>query len=335
MSDETPESNAQPANDRLIPFLIEQTGVHGRVVRMSTALDAILTAHRYPEMLSRLLGELVVIVALLGNNLKRHGILTAQIRGSGPVTMVVADITREGHIRGYAEADTEALMALATLHGEDATLDLSTLCGQGYLAITLDGTTPEDRYQGIVELQGATLADAIMHYLEHSEQVKASLKVALGKRLQDDSERWCAGAMMVQQLPEGKKPETLQDNVVMLQPAAENAQRAAEDREDWQRSHVLMETVQATELLDAALPVKTLLFRLFHEDGVVVFPERPLKQQCRCSRRRMEQVIASLPEAELEELYEQGKIRLTCRFCNTEAAFGPQEVAALREVPSV
>jgi molecular chaperone Hsp33 len=218
---------------------------------------------------------------------------------------MVADVTSGGDVRGYAQFDAERLMRLG-----DGPLSVPRLLGAGYLAFTVDQGSHTERYQGIVELIGATLVDCMHHYFQQSEQFDAAIRVAVGApRRAGDS--WRASALMLQRLP----------------PAAGAAD---EIEESWRRALALMASSKNPEMLDPDLGPNDLLYRLFHEDGVRVFTPHRVQAGCRCSRERVERVIRSLPPAELDELKVDGRLAVTCEFCNSSYEFDEADVAALR-----
>jgi molecular chaperone Hsp33 len=226
---------------------------------------------------------------------------------------MVADITSAGAVRGYAQYD-EAKLAKAMAGGEPGH-SVPRLLGAGYLAFTVDQGEHTDRYQGIVELQGATLAECAHHYFRQSEQVEAGLKLAVG-RLPDaaGTPRWRAGSIMIQRLPpEGDVPK----------------REAAED--GWRRAMILMSSSTSRELVDPDLTPEALLFRLFHEDGVRVYQRHALEARCRCSRERVETVLRMLPPEELGDLKVDGRIIVTCEFCSATYGFDDDQVNALAE----
>jgi molecular chaperone Hsp33 len=298
----------QTARDDLIqPFKIEGQAVRGRLVRLGPLIDTMLGRHGYPNVVAALLGETVALAAALAGALKYDGVFTLQTKGDGPIRLMVADVTSDGDVRGYAQFDEERLAAV-TGAGNGGSLSVPKLLGAGYLAFTVDQGSHTERYQGIVELTGATLADCVHHYFRQSEQLDAVVKVAAGRA----ASGWRAGALMLQRLP----------------PSA----GAADDVEDgWRRTLAFMASSTPDELLDAQLEPNDLLYRLFHEDGVRVFATAGLRAGCRCSRERVERVLRSLPEDELETFKIDGVIAVTCEFCSASYAFGDQEVAALKQ----
>lgn len=291
-------------DDIVQPFQIEAPGLRGRLVRLGAAVDTILKRHDYPLPVAALLAEALALAAALSAALKYDGIFTLQLKGDGPVPMLVTDVTSNGTMRGYVEVTGD-------LPGEDviAASPVRSLVGKGYLAFTVDQGEYTERYQGIVELTGNSLTECIDHYFKQSEQFSAALQVTAGR---NEAGQWRAGAMMLQRLPD-------QEAIV-----------AREERDEaWRRSVILMSSVTARELLDPALLPNDLLFRLFHEDGVRIFDQQPIQFGCRCSRERAARILSSLPREEVEELIVDGKVTVTCQFCNETQNFDEEEIADL------
>lgn len=298
------------ADDVVQPFQIDPFRLRGRLVRLGPLLDQILTRHAYPEPVAVILGEAITLAAALAGALKYDGVFTFQTKGDGPVHLLVADITSDGAVRGYAQYD-EAKLAKAMAQGEIAG-SVPRLLGAGYLAFTVDQGEHTDRYQGIVELQGASLADCAHHYFRQSEQVEAGLKVAVARVADASGERhWRGGSLMVQRLPGDGAP---------LSEAAE---------EGWRRAVILMSSSTSAELVDPALPPEALLFRLFHEDGVRVYRRHDLVARCRCSLERVEGVLRMLPADELQAMKVDGRITVTCQFCSAAYDFDDAALKAL------
>jgi molecular chaperone Hsp33 len=291
--------------DNLVqPFQIEAPGLRGRLVRLGDAVDTILKRHDYPLPVASLLAEALALAAALSAALKYDGIFTLQLKGDGPVRMLVTDVTTNGTMRGYAEVAGDLPPASAI-----AESPVRSLVGKGYLAFTVDQGEHTERYQGIVELTGDSLTECIDHYFRQSEQFSAAIQVTAGK---NDAGRWRAGAIMLQRLPD------------------QEAIMAREERDEaWRRSVILMSSVTATELLDPTLAPTDLLFRLFHEDGVRVFEQQQINFGCRCSRERAARILASLPREEVEDLIVDGKVTVTCQFCNETQHFSEADIARL------
>ncbi len=306
----------EPRSDDLVqPFQIDPFALRGRLVRLGPLLDEILTRHDYPEPIAQMLGEAIALAAALAGALKYDGVFTLQTKGDGPIHLMVADVTSAGAVRGYAQYDAEKLAKAATAAQGGTPLmgSVPRLLGAGYLAFTVDQGGNTDRYQGIVELQGATLAECTHHYFRQSEQIEAGLKVAV-RRVADPlgKPRWRGGSLMVQRLPPSGTPL---------------AREAAED--GWRRAVILMSSSTAQELVDPTLAPEGLLFRLFHEDGVRVYTPHPLAASCRCSRERVETVLRMLSPGDREEMRVEGHILVTCQFCSMVYDFDEAAVNAL------
>ncbi len=299
-------------DDVIRPFKLEKTDLRGRSVKLGKVLDDILGPHDYPEPVAQLVAETVTLAALLASMLKYEGIFTLQARGDGPVSMIVADMTSEGEIRGCASFHPERLAKM--MEGEEhITGLLMRFMGKGHIAFTVDQKDSTESYQGIVELKGVSLVTCVRHYFNQSEQIGTGIKMATGR--QDGA--WRSGAIMLQHMPEDQKnPEAGFGN-------------ARED--DWRRSMILLESCKDAEMLDADLKPDDLLFRLFHEEGVRVFPETSLFKGCRCNPDKVKKVLAALSVEELEELKEDGVITIHCEFCSRDYRLEPGEIKTLVE----
>ncbi|MFV3075097.1 Hsp33 family molecular chaperone HslO [Niveispirillum fermenti] len=293
------------------PFQLDSSSFRGRLIRLGPALDEILTRHAYPEELAPLLADTILLAATLASSLKYDGIFTLQTKGDGPVAYTVADVTSVGDLRGYARVDLERLAEQRGHRGFKP--DLGSLLGSGYVAFTVDQGEHTERYQGIVELRGATLAEAVRHYFRQSEQLAASIKSFVGK---DADGRWVGGAIMLQALP----PE---DAGIFTE------HQAGVREEDWNRAGLLLDTVTADELLSPTLGANELIYRLFHEEQPRIHPRTALRPGCRCSRERVGDVLRSLDRAELDDMRIDGVVAVTCEFCNATYDFTDQDLDRL------
>jgi molecular chaperone Hsp33 len=315
MTEDTPDtpiivSFPLPDDSHVQTFHLQLANLRGRLVRLSGALNDILKPHNYPEPVAKLLSETVVLTTLLSSMLKYEGLFILQAQGDGAVTRLVADMNSDGNIRATAGFDPVKLAAI-----EDPNPSLKDLMGEGYLAFTVDQGEYSERYQGIVQLQGNTLQDCIHHYFAQSEQIATSIRMAVG---QDETGVWRGGAIMLQHMPDHSNIP--QD----AKPIAEN----------WNRAQILLQTCKNEELLDPRLHDDTLLIRLFHEEGVVVYPSQKITKYCRCSPDKIETVIQGLPEADRSEIVVDGKITMTCEFCATTYTFDPETLALVsKETP--
>ncbi len=336
------KSSEENPIDLVQPFQLETGSFRGRLVRLGPALDLILHQHAYPDAVGGLLGEAMVMAAALGTALKYEGVFTLQVKGDGPVKMLVADVTHDGGIRAYAQYgadDVKAQTAKANLRvvTPEGTLKASPgfndskLLGKGYLAFTCmlaGGKSGEDRYQGIVELEGGSLAEAVQHYFRQSEQLPTGI-VAAARR--DEHGRWQGGCLMLQQMPRTGGHST-RSVFAHDDDDGEGGDLALNDTaigDSWHRAMLLMGTCTHEELTDPNLPPLDLLYRLFHEEGVRVFEPHSFRHQCRCSESRVAAMLGSLPRHEVEDLAIDGVVDVTCEFCNKNYKFDATQRAAL------
>ncbi len=305
--------------DLVLPFEIKPLGVRGRLVRLGAAVDDILHRHDYPAPVSALLAEAVALTAMLGAMLKFDGKFILQTKTDGPVDMIVADYVSPGRIRGYARFDAARVGALESPSQAD-------LLGNGYLAMTVDQGPDMERYQGIVPLHGEDLTAAAHGYFEKSEQIPTRIRLAAGPLLQRGSkaESWRAGAIMVQHLPRegGASPLPTHSG-----DAPEGSDAAPLEHDDWVKARLLLDTVEAHELLDPQLSAEQLLYRLYHEDGVTAYPATPLARYCSCSQESITRMLARFPAEDRADMVENGEIAVTCEFCSTLYRVSPGGLA--------
>jgi molecular chaperone Hsp33 len=293
-------TNIAPSEDLLTPFMLEGGHVRGRVVFLSDCANTILSRYDYPPYVVRLVGELLVVAAMLSANLKQEGIFTIQIRGKGLVPLVVVDAVYGGALRGYAEVSPEADAQLRAL----AEYSPQAIVGEGaYLAITLDPGAGMQRYQGIVGLEGDSIAAALSNYFIHSEQIDAEVVLAVS-----EAAPWRAGGVLVERMP----------------PA--NAEQDEANQEAWRYAQAINGTVKAEELIDPLMDAQTLLYRLFHEEGVMVYAGKLLSVGCRCSRERIQKLLLSMDAADRSEMLVDGTASVHCQFCNKAERFSPTEL---------
>jgi molecular chaperone Hsp33 len=252
----------------------------------------------------KLLADTITLAVALSSMLKFEGIFTLQASSKGVVKTLVSDMESNGNIRGCASFDLESFNALKnTGKGIYDGFTLSELMGDGHLAFTVDQGVHTERYQGIVSLEGDILRDSIAHYFEQSEQLRTSLYASS----ECQNGLWRSGALMLQFLPD----DYADDDVVSF-----NEKNEIERKEDWNRSRILLQSCTDEEMVDAKLHVNELLRRLFHEEGVIVYSEQQVQNQCRCSQDRVQGVIDSLTQEEREDASENGVIEMTCEFCS-------------------
>ncbi len=309
--------------DAVLPFSIKPLGVRGRMVRLGTLLDGIIARHDYPMAVSAIVAEAAALVALFGSMLKFDGKFILQTSTDGPVSMIVADFVSPNLIRAYAKVDVQSLTALEAA----GNLTQQSIIGNGHLAMTVDQGADMERYQGIVGLQDATLSDAAHDYFRQSEQIPTLLKMAAGPLVgrggRPDS--WRAGAIMIQHLPEegGISPMQVHSGD---DPSGAGLPLVSED-DNWVKARLLLDTIENHELIDPLLSSQRVLYRLFHEDGVTVFPELKLERYCSCSRQRLQDILQRMPLDDKQHMAAEGQIEVTCEFCSAKYDFAETEIA--------
>ncbi|WP_448579792.1 Hsp33 family molecular chaperone HslO [Thermaurantiacus sp.] len=287
--------------DRVLGFLIPERHARGRIVRLGPVFEEILSAHAYAETAAGLLGQALALAALMGAILRPdEGQVTIQAQPGGgregPIKLLVADYLG-GALRGYLAVDPDRRLMRGA--------DLRELFGAGRLVITLDQTVSSERYQGIVELAGTSLAAAAQGYFEQSEQIPTLVRLVAGR---SPWGRWRAAGFIVQHLARAEW-------------GAERLDVAAE-HPDWSHVAALAATVTDAELLDESLPFETLLWRLFHEEQVRVLEPVALSRGCRCSESYIQSVLMRFPEDERVAMRgDDGTISVDCEFCSRRFSF--------------
>lgn len=278
-------------------FVFVKSGIRGEMVRLNASYRAILSKHDYPPPVRQLLGEALAIAALLSSTLKTEGIVTVQIQSKGPITLLVTQANYLNQLRGIVHWE-----------GEVSNESLTQAFGEGHLVITIDPGQGGDRYQGIVELKGKTLAEALINYFQQSEQINTYLYLAA-----DDQ---TVAGILLQVLPNG--------NDASLTTNIENVEL------NWEAIMHLTSTLTAAEMLN--LPNQEILRRLYlnHEEDMRLFDGERLSFQCACSRERMGNALRLLNHDEiLDIIREKNTITVTCEFCNQKFDFDAIDVTLL------
>jgi len=276
--------------DTLRRFVFEDAPIRGEIVHLDATWQAVLARHDYPPRVRALLGEFLAATALMAATVKFEGSLITQAQGTGDdAPLLVAEARPGGTLRGLAHWSGEDIPEgpLETVFGADARL-----------VITIDPGAGADRYQGVVALGGATLAEALGEYFTRSEQLETRLWLA--------ADEHTAAGMLLQRIPDA----------------------AMDDPDAWNRALTLAATLTPEELLE--LPAERLLRRLFHEEDVRLFEREPVAFRCTCDAGRVEDMLRGLGQAEVEDiLAEQGRVEVTCEFCNQRYTFDAVDVARL------
>ena len=299
------------ADDSVIIFRTEVSGVHGRLVRLGAVANKILSAHAMPDAASEALGEAVVLAALLGSALPGDGSISVQTGTDGVVSVLYAECKAPGKLRGYARFDAEKLSKLPA-SGER--LDAGSVLGDGHLAITIDEGDAAERYQGVIALDGRPLDRGAAAYFEQRENLPTFVRLAVARHYAGadaglpSGMHWRGGGIMMQML--------------------DSTERGLAD-DPWTRVRILTATIEDHELLDPTLAPEQLLLRLFHDEGVVVERVQPLASYCKCSRERIAKVLCSFGDTDIADMRDsEGKIVVTCKFCAATYSFEPAEVTA-------
>jgi molecular chaperone Hsp33 len=290
------------ADDLVAAFQVDGHAARGRIVRMGAALDDIVSSHDHPPAVKRLVGEAVLLAALVGDSLKFDGRLIVQANGNGPVNFVVAEWNSGGAVRGFAQYSGAPV-------SDDA--GVAQLLGTGSFAMTIDPGGEMERYQGVVALEGDRLSHCAERYFEQSEQTPTRIRLAVGENVQTGGKsNWRGGGAILQQI------------------AGDEARGDASA--DWDHCRALFETIADDELIDPDISAATLIYRLFHEDGARLFEPRTLTKHCPCNRERLVEILARFSGDEQAEMEKDGKIGMTCEYCNVLFEFTPEDVDAAK-----
>jgi molecular chaperone Hsp33 len=266
-------------SDTLRRFLLEQTTVRGEIVHLDATWRAVLERRSYPAPLEKLLGEMMAAAALLSATLKFEGSLIMQMQGSGPVQLLVVEAT-SGH----------TLRATAKWEGDLPEGDVKALLGSGRFVISIVPESGKQTYQGIVGMEGSSIAEVLEHYMAQSEQLETRLWLASDSRQ--------AGGLLLQKLPAAP----------------------TQDPDAWNRATQLGATIRRDELL--SLPATEIIRRLYHQEDVRVFEPRPVAFRCSCSRERVTSMLRMLGHDEVRSIIaEQKSVEVDCEFCGRHYSF--------------
>ncbi|GAA5268871.1 Hsp33 family molecular chaperone HslO [Vibrio cholerae] len=271
-------------------YLFKDLSVRGELVQLDDTYQQMISSQEYPAAVQHLIGELLVATSLLTATLKFEGSITLQLQGNGPVSLVVINGDNNQQVRGVARWKGDI--------ADDASLH--DMLGKGHLVITIEPKQGE-RYQGVVGLEGDTLAQVLEGYFERSEQLKTRLWIRVGKH----DEKACAAGMLLQIVPDGKG-----------------------SAEDFEHLEQLTNTIKDEELF--ALPAEELLYRLYNQETVQLFTPQQISFRCGCSRERSAAAIVTVAREEINDILAQdGAVALHCDYCGTTYSFDSAQVAEL------
>ena len=289
--------------DHVTVFQLDDQPVRGRAVKLGPALDQALKpggVSRYPDSVARLLGEAMMTGALVAQSLKFDGRLVVQCHGTneGAISLLIADCTTDGSVRGYARWDEDKLNELE-LDNRNPGADI--LLGGGTFSMTIDQGPDMDQYQGIAAIEGSSLSSCAEHYFNQSEQIPTRLHLACGQAIDDDGSHWSGAGIMIQKIADDEA--------------------RADATPPWETAQQLFATLTDAELVDPDLTTDRLLYRIFNEFGVRVVDTHSVNANCRCSRDRLLDTLKSFDTSALEDMAEDGVISATCEFCATDYKF--------------
>ncbi|AAP95735.1 molecular chaperone Hsp33 [[Haemophilus] ducreyi] len=280
-------------NDKLYRYLFQHRAVRGEWVRLNETFSQTLNTHQYPKAVQHLLGEMLVATSLLTAIMKFEGNITVQIQGDGPLKLAVVNGNEKQQLRALARVQAEI----------DDQASLAEMVGNGVLVISIIPTEGE-RYQGVIQLDKPTIRECLEDYFIRSEQLQTHLIIRVGEY----AGQAVAAGMLLQIMPDGTGTP-----------------------EDFEHLMTLAETVKDEELF--GLTAEALLYRLFHQEQVEVYPAQTTAFKCGCSRERSGQAMLLLPMAEIEEMLaeKKGVIDMQCECCGTQYFFDKPAIMLLKE----
>jgi len=314
-------------DDTVLPFQLNNADIRGRVARLDNSLNKVLEQHDYPIEVAGLVAEAAMLTALIGQTIKLRWKLSLQIRGDGPLRLVATDYygpEEEGgpaRIRAYASYDKDRLPLASGTAFEKI--------GKGMFAILIDQGSDMVPYQGITPLAGGSLAACASTYFAQSEQLPTHFQLKVGvSEVPGEKPSWRGGAVMIQHLP--KEGEHV---AVSVDAAKAGALLTAADlmegeaSEDWNRSVILLDSVEDLELVGPHVTSAELLHRLFHEEQPSVGAAQNVRFGCSCSPRKVENTMSIYSAKDIEKMTnEAGKVTADCQFCGAHYVFEPQEL---------
>ena len=297
--------------DNCTSFHIDNGAFMGRLIRLDEVINTILARHKYPKQISAVVAESTALGALLSSTIKYDGLFTLQTQSSGPVTMVVVDVTSQGRIRACANFNQEMLnKALELRKDEDELLEAPHYMGNGHLAFTVDQGPNTDLYQGIVDLQGKTLSECALRYFKQSEQIETYLQLFL-QAPANEHETWKAAGLLLQKLP---------DNGGKI---SEDSEALAEA---WNEAVIFAQSLKAEEIFDENLSSEEILTRLFHSNKLEITNTKEYHFGCRCSRDKLFNTLHAMADKDIEDMCENNKVTATCHFCGEIYSFDKGEL---------
>ncbi|WP_068116122.1 Hsp33 family molecular chaperone HslO [Tropicimonas marinistellae] len=308
-------------DDTVLPFQLDRSDIRGRITRLDSVLDNVLSQHNYPPAIEALVAEMALLTALVGQTIKLRWKLSLQVRGDGPARLIATDYygpTEAGapaQLRAYASYDAER-----SLDGKPF-----DLIGKGYFAILIDqgkGMTP---YQGITPIAGGSLAHCAETYFAQSEQLPTRFALGFGKSNHPGHGGWRGGGVMLQSMPKASPFVAPENNETEQRLMTAHDILSGEEEEHWERANVLLDTVEDMELVGPRVQPTELLVRLFHEEGPRVFDAQPVEFGCTCSPDKVRQSMSIYSARDIAHMTTpEGIVTADCQFCGAHYEFDPK-----------
>lgn len=310
-------------DDAVLPFRLNRANMRGRVVRLDATLQSILAQHRYPDPVSALVAEAALLTALVGQNIRLRWKLSLQIRGDGPVRLIATDYFAPAEagsparIRAYSSFDPGDVASSRAAPFE--------LLGKGVIGVMIDQDQDTPPYQGITPLAGGSLAACLETYFAQSEQLATRFAVTAAEaRAPGEAPGWRAGGLMIQQMPTtgGRAPDAPSGEDGLM--SASDVAAMGDRSEDWRRINLLLDTIEATELIGPHVSPETLLLRLFGDEVPSVFDAQPVRFGCTCSADRVVSAMHQYSAKDIRHMTNaDGKLTADCQFCGRHYEFDP------------
>lgn len=309
-------------DDTVLPFQLDLSDMRGRIARLDGVLDGILKQHDYPQKVEALVAEMALLTALIGQTMELRWKLSLQVQSKGAVRMIATDYYapseagQPARIRAYASYDPDKLTDTAPFDQ----------IGEGYFAVLIDQGQGNAPYQGITPLVGDSLRGCAETYFAQSEQLPTRFSLSFGLSSEPGiAPHWRAGGIMLQHMPKASPfaAEAPGTGDVL---AADDL-LGGEESENWNRVNILLDTVEAIELIGPSVAPTDLLARLFHQEAPRVFDAQAVRFGCTCSEDRVRQSLSIYSARDIATMTtDDGRVTADCQFCGAHYDLDPVTV---------
>ncbi|WP_320176845.1 Hsp33 family molecular chaperone HslO [Roseovarius pacificus] len=308
-------------DDTILPFQLDNADIRGRVARLDGVLDGILKQHAYPAPVEALVAEMALLTALVGQTIKLRWKLSLQVQTKGAVRMIATDYyapESEGapaRIRAYASFDADRIT-------DSTPFDQ---LGEGYFAVLIDQGKGTEPYQGITPIAAGSLSACAEAYFAQSEQLPTRFNLSFGKSTEKGGvEHWRAGGVMLQHMPKASPfaqgGGSGEGELLVASDIVDD-----EDRENWNRANMLLDTAEDLEMIGPSVAPSDLLVRLFHEEMPRVFDVQPVRFGCTCSEDRVRNSLSIYSAKDIEKMTtDEGIVTADCQFCGAHYRLDPR-----------